>query len=132
MRKWIFLAVSASDLAIRNRIFLPPCRIRSTALQPNEGYGEHGPARRQPSSCSGPSFWRSPGADPTLHPSCHPLLTGRGVGLAITCSPGMGAVALQLTLSPGRDSVRGHGVTRQILCSHCCPCPQPLGGCFVI
>lgn len=32
LRKRIFLAVSTSDLATRNRIFLPPCRIRSTAL----------------------------------------------------------------------------------------------------
>lgn len=36
MRKRIFLAVSTSDLATRNRIFFPPCRIRSTALKPGE------------------------------------------------------------------------------------------------
>lgn len=37
MRKRIFLAVSTSDLATRNRIFFPPCRIRSTALKPGRG-----------------------------------------------------------------------------------------------
>lgn len=37
MRKRIFLAVSTSDLATRKRIFFPPCRIRSTALEAGEG-----------------------------------------------------------------------------------------------
>lgn len=39
MRKRIFLAVSTSDLATRNRIFFPPCRIRSTALKPSAARG---------------------------------------------------------------------------------------------
>lgn len=44
LRKRIFLAVSTSDLATRNRIFLPPCRIRSTALKPRGGDGAEEPA----------------------------------------------------------------------------------------
>ena len=45
MRKRTFLAVSMSDLATRNRIILPPCRIRSTALRTAKGCGQCGRAR---------------------------------------------------------------------------------------
>lgn len=45
MRKRIFLAVSTSDLATKNRIFLPPFRIRSTALKPSAGGGGGSQAR---------------------------------------------------------------------------------------
>lgn len=84
MRKRIFLAVSTSDLATRNRIFFPPCRIRSTALKPSAGEGgwwsgarvvgapggaqDGGLPHAVTQKCSEGPVLTLPGPEPTPHP----------------------------------------------------------------
>lgn len=62
MRKRTFLAVSTSDLATRNRIFLPPCRIRSTALKAAKGRGRCRRARPGRSNPKPPEWDGAPGS----------------------------------------------------------------------
>lgn len=80
LRKRIFLAVSTSDLATRNRIFLPPCRIRSTALK-SRGDGAEEPVAAVVSASPRLRMqdWLA-GAPPTPPP--HALLV-------LCCMPGM-------------------------------------------
>lgn len=86
MRKRIFLAVSTSDLATRNRTFFPPCRIRSTALKAEKGWGRCRRALRVRTHCrsGGQSLLEVLGGDPTPHP---PAVTPSGQLQSATLSP---------------------------------------------
>lgn len=86
MRKRIFLAVSTSDLATRNRTFFPPCRIRSTALKAEKGWGRCRRALRVRTQCrsGGQSLLEALGGDPPPHP---PAVTPNGQLQSATLSP---------------------------------------------
>lgn len=86
MRKRIFLAVSTSDLATRNRTFFPPCRIRSTALKAEKGWGRCRRALRVRTQCrsGGQSLLEALGGDPPPHP---PAVTPSGQLQSATLSP---------------------------------------------
>lgn len=116
MRKRIFLAVSTSDLATRNRTFFPPCRIRSTALKAEKGWGRCRRALRVRTHCrsGGQSLLEVLGGDPTPHP---PAVTPSGQLQSATLSP------------RAVTELRDHGACALAAWSRARPTPRCLSPC---
>ena len=105
MRKRIFLAVSTSDLATRNCTFFPPCRIRSTALKAEKGWGRCRRALRVRIHCrsGGQSLLEVPGGRPNPPP---PAVTPSVQLQSVTLSP------LSWDGAPGSRSLRSRGLVQ--------------------